>query len=75
MNKLTEKDCLTRHIKQFHKEKAPSRCVCVDENDAVYMVPKTKCCVDYPIHIQKLLHGANAKKRFCEEKFCMEYMA
>ena len=72
---MMRKDCLSRHIKQFHQEKVPSRCVCVNENDAVYMVTKTKSGVGYPIHVQKLLHGTKAKKRFCEEKFCMEYMA
>ena len=38
------------------------------------MVPKYRSGLQYPIYVQKLLHGSAYCKTFCENNFCMDFM-
>ena len=45
------KDSLRRHIKTKHQKEKPS-CVCVDIENAIFMVPKNNKHQGYPLHVQ-----------------------
>ena len=46
------KNSLRRHIKTKHQKEEPG-CVCVDIENAVFMVPKNNKYQSYPLHVQK----------------------
>ena len=49
--------------------------ICVDSNDAIYMVPKNERGIKYTLKIQKHIHGTKEPKIFCENKACMQFMS
>ena len=46
------KDSLRRHIQEKHQKEEPSY-VCVDIENAIFMVPKNNKHQGYPLHVQK----------------------
>ena len=66
---------LKRHIRNKHSSSQYKPFVAhVDKDLAIYMVPKYRSGLRYPIHVQKLLHGSADCKIFCENNFCMDFM-
>ena len=76
------KDSLRRHIKTKHQKEEPS-CVCVDIENAIFMVPKNNKHQCYPLHVQKKkqkhththTHNSTDPCFSCESNFCMNYMS
>ena len=73
--KLMRADSIGRHMKNIHAIDERISAVCVDREHAIFMVPKSKSGVGYPIHVKKLLHGTENKELFCESQKCMDMMA
>ena len=66
------KDSLRRHIKTKHQKEEPSCvCVCVDIENAIFMVPKNNKHEGYPLHIQKKIHSGTDPCLSCESDFCL----
>ena len=40
--------------------------VCIDSNDAIYMVPKNERGIKYPPHVQKHIHGTKEPNVFAK---------
>ena len=66
---------LKRHVRNKHSPSQYKPSVaCADKDLAIYMVPKDRSGLRYPIHVQKLLHGSADCKIFCEKNFCIDFM-
>ena len=66
---------LKRHVRNKHSSSQYKPSVaCVDKDFAIYMVPKYRSGLKYPIHLQKLLHGSADCKIFCKNNFCMDFI-
>ena len=68
------KDSIRKHKLGAHNIEIRIGCVCVEKERAIFMVPKAKSGVAHPIHVQKMLHGSQEKRIFCEVDECKEMM-
>ena len=68
------KDSLLRHRKTKHCNIQEIKCICVDNEECIYMVPKSQRRVKYPLHVQKLFYGENASKVSCENQCSMDFI-
>ena len=67
---------MKRYVRNKHSpSKYKPSVACADKDLAIYMVPKYRSGLLYPIHVQKLLHGSADCKTFCENNFCMDFMS
>ena len=62
------KNSLSRHRKTKHCNIKETKCICVDNDECIYMVPKSQRGVRYPLHVQKSFYGENAPKISCENQ-------
>ena len=68
------KDSLPRHRKTKHCNIQEIKCICVDNEECIYMVPMSQRGVKYPLHVQKSFYGENASKISCENQCCMDFL-
>ena len=73
-NVAMRKDSLPRHRKTKHCNIQEVKCICVDNEECIYMVPKSERGVKYPLHVQKSFYGENASKMSCENQCCMDFI-
>ena len=68
------KDSLPINRKMKHCNIKEIKCICVDNEECIYMVPKSQRGVRYPLHEQKSYYGENAPKISCENQCCMGFI-
>ena len=49
--------------------------ICLESNDAIYMVPKNEWGIKYTLKIEKHIHGTKEPKIFCKNEACMQFMS
>ena len=48
--------------------------ICVDNEECIYMVPKSQRGVRYPLHVQKSFYGENAPKISCKNQCSVDFI-
>ena len=68
------KDSLPRHRKTKHSNIQGIKYICIDNEECIYIVPKSQRGIRYPLHVEKPFYGENTPKVSCEYQCCMDFI-